>query len=219
MAVGDIYQVTLKGTIKEQAIVNVFHYRQQLGFLPGSGNEADDVVDGFIDQKIPDLLPVSTSDVVYDRVQVDNLFDETQQVFRIISEVGSYAVSGGNSIGSHPALGYRLEHGVGGIKQGAKRIAGVPSGVAADGVVIDAGFLAEADTLATALEGPITVGLVIQDPVFIPVIVKRVREGATSPYTYRLPANSGELVYAPIVNALLNLLLTTQNSRKIGIGE
>ena len=48
-----------------------------------------------------------------------------------------------------------------------------------------------------------------------PVIVQRILDGGH----YRLPANSGEAVYGNITDALYNVDVTSQTSRKYGRGD
>jgi hypothetical protein len=65
--------------------------------------------------------------------------------------------------------------------------------------------------LGTLLVSVLNYGII---PTFLPIIVKRILDGTQ----YRLPANAGELVYGTVTDAVYNPLITTQTSRKIGVG-
>lgn len=105
------------------------------------------------------------------------------------------------------------------VKNGKKRFAGLNEGQQVDGVITESSTITRLGQLADALETPVTVGTVIQNNVFIHVIVKRIRSGGPGAYTYRLPDNALEATLSAVIVAAFNALITTQISRKIGVGS
>jgi hypothetical protein len=104
------------------------------------------------------------------------------------------------------------------VKSGRKRFAGIPEDFQDDGVIVSAGAIAGLANLENNLESAVTVGTVIQDPVFQPVVIQRVRTGTPGNYQYRLPSASGEAIFSKVVVAAFNAIITSQISRKIGKG-
>ena len=100
-------------------------------------------------------------------------------------------------------------------RPGSKRFGGVDEAQITDGVVTDAGTITGMNDLADQLADQLvdtTLGLVAWG---VPVIVKRILDGDT----YRLPTSLGELVTNTIIGAAASLIVSSQNSRKIGRGS
>lgn len=220
MAVGDLYEVTDEQRVLGQLVVNVYHYRQALDFLVGPPTVAEELASGWIAQKLPAILPCQAGDAVHTSVKVRNLFDSADQYTELISLAGLYAGGGNQEIlPAFNAVSFTMNGDNAAVRPGHKRLAGIPEPTQSDGVIVDPGFAANCQAAAAAMSSPVTVGLVIQDPVFVPVVIKRVREGTEGNYTYRLPANSAEAIVSQIAVAAFNALITSQISRKIGIGR
>jgi hypothetical protein len=104
------------------------------------------------------------------------------------------------------------------VKNGAKRIVGVPEGPTSDGILDGAGYIGDCEALGDGMAAAITAGAVIPTDTWAPTIVKRVRSGTAGDYEYRLPENIGETVLSRIAGTLLDLVLSSQVSRKFGRG-
>lgn len=219
MAVGDLYEVRLQGTAFAQENLNIFHYHQALSYLPGTGVDADGLADGFVDQTIPVLAEAMSADMTLESLVVRNLFDESEVVTREFAITGTALTNTTSTSAPFVAGRYILEHGNGAIRQGAKRLGCLPENAQTDGVVDSAAYVTAGDDAADAMLAPILVGLVIQDPVFRPVVIQRVRSGTPGNYTYRLPQTAVEAVYAFVLDVLFDLVIGTQNTRKFGAGS
>jgi hypothetical protein len=216
----DLYELSLIGTLFNQEVSNVFHYRQALEFATTNPTHAQALAEGFRDQKMTALRALSSGDLVYTDINVRNLYDGADQYNLPVSLPGTGSSAGvADTLGSFTALSFTLQPETNVTKQGAKRFAGVFEAQQTDGVVTDTNILTtHAPAASAAITSPVTVGLVIPDDVFIPVLVKRIRSGSPGGYSYRLPTNAAEGQWSRIVVALFNAIVTSQVSRKIGVG-
>ena len=116
------------------------------------------------------------------------------------------------------AIGFALNGDNPAVKNGAKRFGGVFEDYVNDGVITGSDLITKLNALGDTMEGYVTVGTLIPDNVFRHVIVKRIRSGSPGAYTYRLPTNQLESTLSAVVVALFNAVVTSQLSRKIGVG-
>lgn len=208
-AVGDLYQIVDAQRIDSQVALNVFFYRRTAAVLVGS--PAQQVADAFDASVLPAILAIQDQGVVHEEIRVTNLYDPTDVYIKLISEAGDLSTTGPAS--PFDAIGFRLVQDNGAIRNGSKRFAGVEDGMSSAGVITDATTISALIALGVALISGVDIGIVAN--AILPVIVKRILDGTT----YRLPTNSGEGVYGNITDALYNVDVTSQVSRKIGRGE
>lgn len=216
MAVGDVYEVIDVQTLQDQEILNVYFYRQEGAFVPLSGTIAQALADEFVETVLPDLANPQTVELLHTEVRVRNLFDPIDQGTAVAGVNGGRADSP-DFLPSFNAWGFTLNHDNASVRPGGKRIAGVAEATQDDGIPNGTG-VSSLNVAAAAMAAPITGGLIITDDIMFPVVVQRVREGAPGSYTYRLPENSGELVFGQVIEALVKLFVTSQISRKVGVG-
>lgn len=205
-SVGDVLQLVDEQVQDSQQVLNVYFYRLD---TPVVGNAAQMLVASWVDQVLPDIVDWQASDIVHTSVTAKNLFNEAEEYTELMS------VPGDRDVDVFPpfnAVGFRLIGDNAAVRDGQKRFAGVPEDSAEDGVFDDAGFLAAMTALAVTLATGLPIGLDID--ALMPVIVGRILSGGS----YRLPTNSGEAVLSNIVDALFNIDVTSQTSRKIGRG-
>lgn len=209
MPAGDLYQVVDKYTFAGQQMLNVYFYRRTAEVL--AGNIAEQVADSWVATVLPDIVAMQTGDVLHTEVVATNLFDGADTATVLISESGELA--GDDTAAPFDAVGFRLRQDNGSIRNGAKRIGGVPDSFDTDGVIAGGGVI----TLLLAAGAAMLLGLDagIVSNAFLPIVVKRILDGGS----YRLPENSGEGVWGNIVDALYNANMTSQTSRKIGRGD
>jgi len=217
MAGGDAYELTLKQLDRGQQANNIFCYYQALEFVTTTPTKAQVLAENWADQILPAILGVQPAEVLTTGVSVKNLFDESDAYELGLSESGTFT-GDRDLLPTFNAYGFQLNGDNPAVKNGAKRFAGVWEDYVTDGVITGSSLTTPLDALSTALEAYVTVGTIIMDNVFEPVIIKRVRSGTSPNYTYRMPENTGELVRSKIVVALWNAVITSQLSRKIGIG-
>jgi hypothetical protein len=175
------------------------------------GADAAEVCEGFIAGIIPLMQAVQTDSVIHTSVRATNLFDATDAHEELISEAGELT---GGAESTFNAYGFRLNGDNAAVRNGAKRVAGVWDDGTAGGVVTDGGLLGDLNTLATAFASNVLFGL-LDGGTLVPVIVKRILSGGD----YTLPTSLGDAVLSVVVDALVNTLITSQTSRKIGVGE
>lgn len=215
---GDLYEITLTGRLYNQTINNVFHFYQDLEFITTNPTKAQALVDRWNSTHLPTIAEISSGDLLYTNIAGRNLYNAADAYDLAISLTGQGASAPNDTLSSFVATGFTLMPETPLVKPGSKRFAGLWESAQVDGVITDAGTITICNNVAAKLEAPVTIGTVIFDPVFLPVIVKRVRSGTPGNYEYRLPANAGEGQWSNIVVALFNAIVTSQVSRKIGVG-
>ena len=204
----ELYELTDTSVYMGQICKNVYFFQSSPTL--GSGFDASDLVDAFLSDLLPTILFPQPNDLIHTNVTARSLFDESNRDDRAVSEPGERSAA--EALPVYEAFGLRLTQDNGAIKNGGKRYAGVQEGDQNDGVITNATTLGWLDDLADALAQVLTVGI---SNIFFPVVVGRILDGDD----YRLPADLGESVVGNIIDAVLNILLTSQVSRKIGVGE
>lgn len=207
-SIGDVYQLVDEQALESQKIVNVYFYRLD---TPVVGNVAEMLSTSWIANVLPDVLAIQGDALSHRSVTVRNLFNESEAYTELISETGGYA--GSDLLPTFNAVGFRLIGDNAAVRNGQKRFAGVPESAQTNSVVTYAPFLAQLATLAVTLAAGLPIGLDID--ALIPVIVQRILVGSN----YELPSSAGEAVLSEVIDALFNVDVTSQTSRKIGRGE
>lgn len=207
MAFQDLYEVVCTATIAGQKCINVFFY-QQNNVLSGS-DTAPELADRFVAEVIPKIRPLWNAANIFTNVKTRNLFDPSDADNRDVSLAGTNG--GYDQMPNFNAYGFSLVQGNGAIKNGSKRIAGAAESSATGGVITDATFLTNLNLLGTQLAATLTDTLL---NTWVPVVIGRILDGGV----YRLPTNAGEAVFGAITSAVLKLLITSQVSRKVGVG-
>ena len=217
MALNSVYELTLQQRFNGQDVNNVFFYHQVLEFITSNPSQAQTLAENFVAQKLTAIRTIQAVDVLTVGVKVRDLYDAANAYELPLSLAGAY-VSASDTLPTFSAVGFDLAGDNAAVKNGSKRFAGLIETFQADGVITEATIIGQLNTLADALEGFVTVGTVIQDDVFRHVIVKRVRTGSPGAYEYRLPATALEATLSAVVVATWKALITSQISRKIGVG-
>lgn len=208
-SIGDIYEVVDTQRIESQEVLNVYFFRVQS--MSVTDNNAESVVQAFLDTYIPAIVPIQRPLLVHTSVRARNLFDETDAHEELISSSGTYA--SGEVLPIFDTIPFRLVGDNAAVRAGAKRYAGATETMVTDGVITDATVSAALDALASVLFADLPWGLLAAE-ILKPVIVKRILDAGN----YRLPENSGEAVYSNILDALWTPLISSQVSRKVGRG-
>lgn len=218
MSLFDVYEVTHVQSLFEQEVNNVYFYQERSVFVTTYPTVSQLVAERFVAQILPKVNAVQTADLKNVSIRVRNLFNAADSFELIISGTGSIA-SVNQTMPAFNAFGFTLAGDTAAVKPGAKRIAGVDEAFNQNGVfngtAMQIGFFT---ALADTFKEPLTVGLIIQGDVFYPVLVKRVRSGTKGNYTYKLPTDLLSTVVSTIITTSFNLLITSQTSRKVGIG-
>ncbi len=205
---GDIYQVTDVAYNNDQQFLNVYFYRRD-SVVADVGDDASTLADSFEAAILDAVKACQNASVLHTEIRVQNLFDSTDAHTKLISTLGELT-----SVDEAPiflAVDVGLEHDNAAIRQGRKAIGGLDENQMSNGVVASAGFIASLASLMAALIDPLLYGVV---DTFFPVIVGRILEGGV----YRLPETALEATYGGVESATYNPLISTQNSRKQGVG-
>ena len=208
MAEGDVYQVVHVQSYRGQQILNVYFYRQAAPILVG--DIAQQMADTFESEVVPAVAAVQTDDLDHIELRVTNLFNPAEEATSPLAGTG--AITGTDTQASFDAVGFRLNQDNGALRNGSKRIGGIPSDADTDGVIDTPTYVTALIALGTAMALGLDAGIVSN--AFIPVIVGRILDGGS----YRLPENAGEAVLGNILEAVFNANTTSQTSRKIGRG-
>jgi hypothetical protein len=206
MAFQDVYELIDFQQLYGQAVLNVYFY-QNNNVLQGDAS-AEDLVTSWIAQVLPDIQLIQSADILHNEVSARNLFNEADNFSQAISEVGDTA---GDSMSSFNAVGFALVQDNGAIRNGAKRIAGILEAAAVDGVITDTNYIDNLSILGDQIADVLTLDAL---DTFVPVIVQRILDGGA----YRLPESFGEAVLGAVLEGVFNVLITSQTSRKVGVG-
>lgn len=209
MAVGDVYEIVDGQQMFGQTMLNVYFYKVTSESI--TDNNAESVANAFIDFMLVPIADSQSTDILHNSVKVRNLFDDTDAFEALVSVAGTAVANTASAFEAYP---FRLVGDNAAVRPGAKRIPGVGSDVVTDGVVTDAGVLSSLIDLALQMALPMPWGLLAAE-LLTPVIVKRILSGGE----YRLPENSGEAILSTVVDALFNPVVSSQVSRKVGVGE
>jgi hypothetical protein len=215
MATGDVYEVIDVQTQEGQQILNVYFYYQALPLVPLSGTIAQALAEDWADLFIPLLVDFQVDTLVHEEVRCRNLFDEDDVGITITGDAGSNETS--EALPTFLAVGMKFNHDKPSVRPGGKRLPGLYEVIQDEGVIV-AGAVGKLDDLAEALAEPLPAGILIPVDTMYPCVVKRVREGDPGEYEYRLPEATGELIFGTVIEVLWDLLITSQVSRKIGVG-
>jgi len=210
VANNDIWEVIDVQEMDGQEILNVYFYRSDN--VGDVGGDAEALASEFVDGVIQFVTPFQNAALVHTEVRVRNLFNPADTFELPISRPGETGLAA-DHLPVFTAIPFRLAHGNGAVKPGSKRIAGISEDAQVDGVITASGYLTflagAADAMLDALPH---VSLI---DVWYPVVVKRILDGGS----YRLPENSGEAVFGVLLDVLFDVLLSSQTSRKIGVGS
>lgn len=209
MAVGSFYQVILKGLYGSVNTRNEFWYRQQSG--TGDATELNTFFQTYVMSSIKLIV---SSDTGFNGVSVYNHNDDADfQEDTFALEPGDWA---GATMPPMNATGFSTPRKRLGMRPGQKRFLGAPINAVSNGVFTNASFLTAADTCAVGLSSPITDGGT--GSVWYPIIVKRVNVGTSLNPDYRVPVTITTSDYYEADDWSLKVNVTTQNSRKFGVG-
>lgn len=211
----DIYELVDRQTYQGQEVLNVYFYYISELFVTTLPTIAQVLAEGWTAQVLPTIAAIQAIGVVHNEIAVRNLYDSADAYSNLISVPGENA---DDELPIFAALPFQLQGEDHAVRKGAKRIAGMGETGQTNGVLTDAGQIAGAMDVADKMAAAVSVGLIIPDTVFQPCLVKRERSGVSGSYTYALPTVRGTGIKTRIITALLDVLITSQTSRKIGVG-
>ena len=190
---------------------NVFYYVETLDELPLASN---DLWNEFNDTVLPEINTIQWSTVTNSEMMVRSLYDPNDFVIAPLTGAGDL-VEGG--LPPFVCWSFRTGRKRNDMRRGRKRFVGVTE-PKQDAGVVSGTFATElanvADFLAMTLETTSEDG----DATFVPITVKRIKEiSEEGVVSYRLPITPGEAIYV-VADDWAYDKISTQNTRKIGVG-
>lgn len=221
MALNELFEVTLDGSMQGQDVSNVYFYRQLDTFPAGLEDlRAQSVASAFVQQHYPKVRGISSFDVSFRAIRCRSLFTPSQNHLILLTDVGLIGNSGTQSLPCFNAVSFTMKGSNPAVRPGKKRYAGIAEDFNADGILQVVAPLSTAlNALRDALSANLLDTLTQLIPWAAPVVIKRVRTGVPGAYEYRLPANAAEAVYSTVTSADYSLGITSQISRRPGKGS
>lgn len=210
MATGDYYQINSRQTFTTTTLENVYFYESL-----DAGTSSDELAQLFIDDVLPSVRAVQSSEIVHVLVKVENLFNPSDFTQAVINFPGTFGAAV-DALPPHDAISFTLRPSTKIVRPGGKRYAGLTEQSQDNGVIADAALVILLEALRFALIEilkDLATGL---DDHYRPIIVKRILEGVEPDITYRLPENQGEAQHADVIQSDYSLFVRTQNSRRLG---
>jgi len=216
MAAGDVYQLKLSTqppNVGDEAL-NIFFYQ-----CITAGATLEEMFQGWDDVTGLQIRSMQSVNCLWNYVEIINLYD-LDELFTHIYPAGTvHGVISGDSAPAGVAINFTLQRSSRSVRNGAKRIGGIPNGVLANGIVTAGDYITQLNDTATAFgdewngdDGVST---------YVPVIVKRIRSDnpdypvdSKYKYLYRLPENSGEGITPAVADVKFSIYASSQNSRK-----
>jgi hypothetical protein len=205
MAVGDIYQLTLKQYIElDNPMLNVFHFEQVSGV--GTG---EDMCSAFVSQILPYIQALYYSDVKFNMLELRGLFS-SQDDYDMPLDLDGTRSGVAYYLPQHDAMAMRMSHANPDIRSGWKRWL-MPYEADQDNGELKANVLAFLNTLGNAL----LLGLQFVPDGAADLVYCIVKRLLVEPGKYRLPENLGEAAWGVVENFEIAPIVSTQNTRKV----
>lgn len=198
MAIGDIWEFTLRGTYLSQEVLNVFHYRETTAI--GNDVAPEDMAAWLWDNLHDDLTGLLSTSLTFNAIDVFQVTGGTG--------IGTFVITDGQGqagldpMPSSVAFGFRYNRASSSSRHGYKRFAGVGEGEV-NGNTLVGTYTAQVNALASALEMDLFDSTSTLDGRLEPIILSRVVNGQVRPVPIAFPISS--IVFAGI---------STQNTRK-----
>jgi len=213
MALGDIYEVKLFQDygLRIQECLNVYYLRQT-----SVAGDSISVVSTVLDVIDPLVRAWQTTIMKTSFIEARNLFNVTDFIAQDVSSSALIGANTDSALPVHDTVTFRLIRTSRDINNGYKRYSGLGEGSVENGVINASGTIVALEALREALSAPM-VDPDNEDITYDLVILKRLRHEPDEEHTkvwYTLPTTVEDAVYSNPASVLLNLFVTTQNSRK-----
>lgn len=213
----DVYEIVAKQSYKGQDVVNVYHYQQSEIILSLGGTTAQFLLNRWRDTILPAIAACQDGALVYTELTCRNLFNSGDKGSILLSLAGGWGEQ--DSLPTFNAVNFDMAGDNPAVRNGSKRLAGVLELSQSDGVLTHPESLNRYTAAAAAMAQSLIISPLGIVPEFFPVTVKRVRTGTPGAYKYELPETVQESVLSRIVSVLFDVLISSQISRKIGVGR
>jgi len=201
-----LFEVRFSQNVASKYMQNVFHYH-----VPGEGGTAAELATKWKTDVLPKINSWQSNSLTNHSLKVLSVFDLADFAEETLSGAGGAA--SGEYLPLHDCVNFTMKVNTRAVRAGKKRFSGLTEGDTSQGWVTNAVVITALTTLRTQLGTNLVGASAVQ---YQPVVVKRVMEvdPDTGKETYRMPETVGEYVFGNIQTVLLNLKITTQNSRK-----
>jgi hypothetical protein len=210
------YNLVCTAVANNSILENAYQYVSTS--LLASSEEAGAILEYFVNEVIPVLRPI-----MHNSTQITQLYviaPYSPDVFALQSfPAGTHpGTTTGEALPRFVAWQFRSLRQRRDIRNGYKRIGIVGEGAQSGGVPI-AGALTNLNAFAAKISAQFTVTGSFGSYGVSPVVVKRIKyESSPGKFSYRLPQGTDPLEYYEATNWLYHNM-STQNSRKIGVGS
>jgi hypothetical protein len=216
MVVGDVFEIKVSQTTPNigDEMLNVFFYKLMTGEFV-----LDDLIGQFVLDVVLQMRTIQSVACQYRAITVTNLFNldeffvRTYDVNELVGLV-NLAVAPPST-----ALNFTLHRTSRTVRNGSKRIGGVPNPTVQEGRITDSTYLGDMSDLADAMSAELTEP--ISGAVLRPVIVKRIKtanpdypDNSKYPFKYTLPTEQGETPIVEVGQTTFSIYTSTQVSRK-----
>lgn len=209
MAVGDVFRVSVRGTIFAQLNVNTFWYQQASANTSGDADVVQ-VVKAFNQVAHPVLAAMQTSDLAYDAIEGRTVPDRggAPTLYELAPTIDA-GLAEDPTMPPAVALCVRRRTAFVGRKYRGRIYVGAIPRAAVTGGSVSGGYLAFASAMASMIASVIA-SSDTGAPNFIPILVGRDLPNVTThPFGYRV---------TPIVSGDYDFRLRQQRRREIGVG-
>lgn len=210
MAANDFYKVNTYSTMLGSSCQNEYWYRQETG----TGG-AVELADAFITLVLDIVRLVQSSQILYNLIKVYSQQGGTD--FIEIDLTGQNGLNGANSLPPFCAIALSTPRKRSDMKPGQKRLVGIPDIYDDQGVITNVDYLAAIDDVADALSTDL--GDVGTSSVWSPVIVRRVKTTVNGKTYYVVPDPITNSDYYAADAWFKRVNVTSQVSRKYGVGS
>lgn len=214
--VGDVFQIKVSYQIPNvgDEALNVFFYT-----LTSGAPAIEDIADGFAAFMWIQQRDLMADSVYLNYVEAVNLFNLSEYALKPY-DVGEIS---GNLAGEVAppgvAINFLLRRTSRLVRNGSKRIGGVPNSAFLEGKIVDVGYLGELALMNAKLAAIWTEP--VSDAELTPCIVKRIKtanpdypDSSKYPFKYTLPTTQGEAILSVVRSAQFSLYASSQASRK-----
>lgn len=216
MEAGDVIQiksVAITPNIGDE-MINIYFYR-----LDSGTPLMDDIIGAFILKPLLAIRGMQTDGVQYRSIEAINLFNLDEFAVRSYSGADLAGLLVEATAPPSTAVGFTLRRSSRTVRNGAKRIGGVPNANVVQGALTGTSFLAQVAAVAGDMGEPMEEG--VSDAVLTPVIVKRIKtpnpdypDDSKYPFKYLLPTEQGQTPIVPVAGVGFSSFATTQTTRK-----
>lgn len=212
--IGDVVKVTVETRWWSLVQLNVYFYRLANS---GAGDALSGLSTEFQSTVLAPFAATQLNSMPIQSVSLENIFSGDVLVDATPTPAAGTRVPSMDPAASFLSASVRLVRANNRVRNGRKAII-IPQEIDMQGQQLSAAFLALLNTYAATLDDVLVAGLVFDwEPVIVGRVLYTLPSGQNA---YRLPSTQEEMGenFSPVIGAIVNNRVSTQNSRKYWIG-